>query len=349
MPPDRLPSWLLPEVRLASRPALLSLVMLLLVGLGVVLACWGVRAEPEYTDFDLRAGHSSPKLDITSADSPDGPLAAAFPSEVDDVKEQTAAPLPDAPTVLEVPAPDPADSRGAYKIPDLPGAPVADAPGSPQLEPAETTPAPIFDDAGNLFIRSLGGDTPMIRTWKMLGYPAILAAAFSTAPQLAPADDKPNSDSKAEPTLRELKDSIEGIRRTLNSNVLNCNVVAEDLKKLRDQVAQLQKDVESLRTRSSTSNYQPTIAPNTANTGIASSAGRVRLINNWPERITVFLNNRSYSVEPDQQLMAEGMPAGDFTYEIMAVRPDGLILPIKPKQTRTLAGSETYVIHVHPQ
>jgi hypothetical protein len=346
MPPDRFPSWLLPEVRLASRPALLSLIMLLLVGLGVVLACWGVRAEPEYTDFDLRAGHSSPKLDITSVDSPAGRLAAAFPSEVDDVKEQTAAPLPVAPTVSEVPAPDPADSRGAYKIPDLPGAPVADVPVSPQLEPVETTPAPIFDDAGDPFIRSLGGDTPMIRTWKMLGYPAILAAAFSTAPQLAPADDKTSSDGKAEPTLRELKDSIEGIRRKLDSNVLNCNVVAEDLKKLRDQVAQLQKDVESLRTRSSTSNYQPTIAPNS---GIAPSTGRVRLINNWPERITVFLNNRSYSLEPDQQLMAEGMPAGDFTYEIMAVRPDGLILPIKPKQTRTLAGSETYVIHVHPQ
>src|SRR5262249_11970297 len=139
MPQDRLPSWLLPEVRLASRPALLSLIMLLLVGLGVVLACWGVRAEPEYTDFDLRAGHSSPKLDITSANSPDGPLAAAFPSEMDDVKGQTTAPLPEAPALLEVPAPDSTDSRGAYKIPDLPG----EAPAlAPALEPAETTPAP---------------------------------------------------------------------------------------------------------------------------------------------------------------------------------------------------------------
>jgi hypothetical protein len=317
------------------------LILLLLVGLGAVLACWGVRAEPEYTDFDLRAGHSSPKLDITSVDSPVGSLAAAFPSEVDDVRGHTEPPAPEAPAVLEVPAPDTADSRGAYKIPDLPAQ-------APVLEPAEPTPAPIFD-AGNLFIRSLGGDTPMIRTWKMLGYPAILAAALSTAPQVAPADDKPGSDGKAEPTLRELKDSIEGIRRKLDSNVLNCNVVAEDLHKLRDQVTQLQKDVESLRTRSSTSNYQPTIAPGAPGTAAVPGAGRVRLINNWPERITVFLNNRSYSLEPDQQLTAEGMPAGDFTYEIMAARPDGLILPIKPKQTRTLAASETFTIHVHPQ
>jgi hypothetical protein len=336
MVPDRLPSWLLPEVRLASRPALLSLILLLLVGLGVVLACWGVRAEPEYTDFDLRTGHSSPKLDITSANSPDGPLAAAFPSEVDDVK--AGSPLPES--VLEVPAPDPADSRGAYKIPDLPTV-------APALEPVETTPAPIFDGPGNLFIRSLRGDTPMIRTWKMLGYPAILAAALSTTPQLATADDKPTSDSKAEPSLRELKDAIEGIRRKLDSNVLNCNVVAEDVKKLRDQVTQLQKDLDSLRTRASTSNYPSTIAPPTP--GIASSSGRVRLINNWPERITVFLNNRSYSLEPDQQMMAEGMHAGDFTYEIMAVHPDGSILPIKQKQTRALAANETFTIHVHPQ
>ena len=187
----------------------------------------------------------------------------------------------------------------------------------------------------------------MIRTWKMLGYPAILAAALSTAPQLASADDKPTSDSKAEPSMRELKDAIEGIRRKLDSNVLNCNVVAEDVRKLRDQVAQLQKDVESLRTRSSTSNYPSTIAPNGG--GVSVGNGRVRLINHWPERITVFLNNRSYSLEPDQQLTAEGMPAGDFTYEIMAVRPDGNILPIKSKQTRALAASETFTIQVHPQ
>ena len=57
MQQDRLPAWLLPEVKLASRPALLALILLLLVGLGAVLAGWSSR--PESADFDLLADPSS--------------------------------------------------------------------------------------------------------------------------------------------------------------------------------------------------------------------------------------------------------------------------------------------------
>ena len=145
MPIERLPSWLLPEVRLASRPALLSLVLLLLFGLGAVLACWSTRAPIEFTDFDLNTARSSPKLDITSAESPIGPSAAAVPSEADESGWFTKAPgdtsPKNQPVVLEIPAPDSNDSAGAYKIPDLPEAPVAQAPDSPKLEPNE--PAPL--------------------------------------------------------------------------------------------------------------------------------------------------------------------------------------------------------------
>jgi len=353
MDKDRLPAWLFPEVKLASRPALLSLVLLMLFGLGAVLACWSTRVSPESADFDLNTDQSSPKLDITSAEASTGPSAEAFPSEADEsgwlAKAPTDSGPKDTPKVREIPAPDSNDSTGAYKIPDLPEAPAAErpsAPGSPQLEPSEpaTLPAPIDFDAGNLFNSSLRGDTPMIRTWKMLGYPAILAAALSTTPQLAWADDKgtnaQGTDTKMETILKDLKEDIAVIKRSLESNGLKCNVLESDLQKLTQRVAQLQKDVDSMRNLTTTkANYQPT----------APSTGRILLINTWQEPITVFLNNRSYTIQPGQQNALEGFPVGDFTYEIMIRRPDTTIAQIRPQTKRNLVASETYTIHVHPR
>ena len=154
MPNDHLPAWLLPEVKLASRPALLALILLLLVGMGAVLAGWSTRQES--ADFDLLADPSSHKLDITSAPEPANSVPATS-SDVGLMAQGSAA--PEGPAVLEIPAPDPTDSPGAYKIPDLP----AETTPSPS-----SAPAPISFDAGNLFVESsLRGDTPMMRTWKM--------------------------------------------------------------------------------------------------------------------------------------------------------------------------------------
>lgn len=339
---EHLPSWLLPEVRLASRPALLSLILLLLFGLGAVLACWSTRVPDESADFDLLTDHSSPKLDITSAEAPTRLPAPAFSSEADDTGWiAQAPPLPapgDMPTVLEIPAPDPADSTSAYKIPDLPEA--------PKVESPEPSAAPIVYDAGNLFISSLRGDTPMIRTWKMLGYPAILAAAFSTAPHLACAGEKngQSTDTKTDTILKDLKEDLAVIKRKLETNTGNCNVLEENVRKLREQVAQLQKDVDSLRGRMSVSNYQPTPAPTPA-----PSTGKIRLVNTWQEKIAVFLNDKTFYVEPGRDLVVADIPAGAFTYQIVEERADNFIQPITQKLPRTLAANETFTIHVHPR
>src|SRR5205085_345132 len=142
------------------------------------------------------------------------------------------------------PAPDLTDSQGAYKIPDLP----AETPASPP---------PTSFDAGNLFVESsLPGDTPMIRTWKMLGYPAILTAALAAAPSLAEADDtaKQNSDTK-KVTLEDVNESLKSVQKKLEEYRLSANIMGEDLQSLKNKVAQLEKDVNLLRSRSSTSNY----------------------------------------------------------------------------------------------
>jgi hypothetical protein len=332
MQQDRLPAWLLPDVKLASRPALLALILLLLVGLGAVLAGWSSR--PESADFDLLADPSSHKLDITSVDKPDH-SAPAISSDAGLMAQGPAVSLiGDGPAVLEIPAPDLADSPGPYKVPDLPAE-------TPALQAAAQSPAPapISFDAGNLFIESsLRGETPMIRTWKLLGYPAILFAALTTTPSsLSAGDDgkQQNSDTK-KVTLEDLKESLNSIQKKLEENKRTADL-------LESKIAQLERDVASLmRSRTTTANYPP-------NTAIAPSTGRIRLVNTWPEKITIFLNDRTFYVEPNREVTVADMPAGSFTYEVLESRPDNSIFQIKEKQPRTLAANETFTIHVHPR
>jgi hypothetical protein len=184
----------------------------------------------------------------------------------------------------------------------------------------------------------------MIRTWKMLGYPAILTAALAAAPSLAEADDtaKQNSDTK-KVTLEDINESLKSVQKKLEEYRLGANIMGEDLQSLKNKVAQLEKDVGLLRSRSNTSNYQPT-APPTPNSG----AGHVRLVNTWPATVTILLNDRSFRVEPGQTIDVPDVPAGAFTYEVLEARPDNTVVHIREKQPRTLAAGETFTIHVHP-
>jgi len=339
MQKDPLPAWLLPEVKLASRPALLALILLLLVGLGAVLAGWS--HQPESSDFDLLAAPSSHKLDSTSVEKPDN-SAPAISSDARLMAQGPSVPTPDdRPAVLEIPAPDLTDSPGPYKVPDLP-------PETPQAQSPEPspTPAPISFDAGNLFTESsLRGDTPMIRTWKLLGYPAILTAALAAAPTWAGGDEtgKQNTDKKSNVTLEDIREGLQSVQKKLEEFRLGANIMGEEVRILKEKVAQLQKDVDSLKaSRTSTSNYQP--APPSPGAG----TGRIRLVNTWPEKITVFLNDKSFPVEPNREITVQDVPAGSFTYFILGSRPDNSVVQITDKQPRTLAANETFTIHVHP-
>jgi hypothetical protein len=266
------------------------------------------------------------------------------------VAQGPAVPPPaDGPAILEIPAPDSADSPGPYKIPDPP------AEGA-QLQPSESAPAPISLDAGNLFNEySLRGDTPMIRTWKLLGYPAILAAALTTPPSLGADDNgKQNSDTKSKVTLEDVNESLKGVQKKLGEYMLNTSIMGEEVRILKEKVAQLQRDVDGLRSRATSSNYQP-IAPAPSagaatgtSAGASTATGRIHLVNTWPERITVFLNDRSFPIEPNHEITVADVPSGQFTYMILSQRPDNSILQIAQKSPRTLAANETFTIHVHP-
>src|SRR5207245_324374 len=102
-----------------------------------------------------------------------------------------------------------------------------------------------------------------------------------------------NSDTK-KVTLEDLKESLNSIQKKLEENKRGADLMDNDLRTLKEKVAQLQRDVDSLKaSRTTTANYPP-------NPPLAPSAGRIRLVNTWPEKITVFLNDRSFPLEPNQ-------------------------------------------------
>jgi hypothetical protein len=347
---DHLPTWFLPELKLAARPALLVLATLLLVGLGAVLKHWQPSPRAESAGFDLIAGTPSPKLDITSAETPESQSAPAFAREAENTEsgpEQPtgAVPVVNLSTTQDIAAPDAAaelhlpDSSGPYKMPDLAAEP-------PKVETAEAVPisefsAPqVFDE--ETFRNSQRGETPMIRNWKMLGLQTVLAAALAAAPDSSYALDDQNqgkegksgkSSDTREPTLTDLKKSLDSIQREIDkipTMALNVNLIGEDLKKLREKVDRLEKEIEGLNKRS-TSLYGPRPV----------GTGHIRLENTYPREITVILNQTSYPLVPGQTATVS-VPAGPFTYQVVNIPDFGV-------RNRDVLPNETFSITVFPQ
>ncbi len=352
---DHLPTWFLPELKLSARPALLVLATLLLVGLAAVLKHWQPSPRAESAGFDLLAGSPSPKLDITSAETPESQSVPAFAREAENTEsgpEQPtrAIPVGNVSSTQDIPAPDAAaelqlpDSSGPYKMPDL-------AAETPKVETAEAVPmnefsAPqVFDE--ETFRNSQRGETPMIRNWKMLGLQTVLAAALAAAPSPTYAlDDQTqnkegksggkNSDTK-EPSLADLKKSLDTIKKDLDSlraDILNSKLATSgEIEKLKNQVVRLQADLDALRNRpaSSTSLYGPRPA----------GTGHIRLENTYPGEIAVVINQTRYPLAQGQTLTL-AVPAGPFSYQVLN-RPD---LGIR---NRDVLPNETFSITVYPQ
>src|SRR5262249_43107629 len=100
------------------------------------------------------------------------------------------------------------------------------------------------------------------------------------------------------------------------------------LQKFNDQFVQLKKDTDSLvewRSRQFYQNPQ------------SNRVGKIRLRNEYAQRVRIFVNDRSYTLEPGQTELIE-LPAGTFAYEI----PN-----IQEQRTRTLSSGETFNIIVH--
>lgn len=72
-----------------------------------------------------------------------------------------------------------------------------------------------------------------------------------------------------------------------------------------------------------------------------SGSGKIVLVNNTAEEITVLINNMSYRVAPFSAYPLEGQPAGLFSYEVLSPT-----FGVLRKNTTSLNANETFTIRI---
>jgi hypothetical protein len=214
----------------------------------------------------------------------------------------------------------------------------------PQFPPPAAEPA-----WGNGFAKhnSQLGDSPMMRNWKLVSLHTLLAGVLAAAPTNAADTDGVTDLPGIAKQLKEVKESLKSIKDTLNQDILSRKDQAtqtdlkiqkaqSEIKDLRTQIEQLQRDVVALSASPSrVSGY-----PANGVTPAAAGLGRLRLVNNFAAPMTIAVNRMTYPLAPGETRIIEAVPAGKFTYEVLGVQPP---------QERTLAVAETFTVTVFPR
>jgi hypothetical protein len=197
------------------------------------------------------------------------------------------------------------------------------------------------------------GESPMMSNWKTLGVPLLLAGALaaSDAAQAQDAVKPPDtSDLKKQiedinrklPTIDQLKTSVLAIDKDLQDEIKGrrehsatvdsrLEQIQNDVTALKSQMEQIRRDLDAAKSRPTTqiSSFQ----------SAAPTIGHVRLANTYFDTVRIVVNGKPYDVAPNTTMLADAVPAGNFTYEVIGVQT-----PV----TRAIAANETFTISVHP-
>ena len=111
--------------------------------------------------------------------------------------------------------------------------------------------------------------------------------------------------------------------------------LTRDLNALKEQYTQLKQDLDALRSKLAARPPQTSMYPSNG-----QGTGRVRLVNTYPQPVSILVNGRVYQLNPLETRTTEPLPAGPFTFEVIG---------IQDRSTRTLLPGETYQIHVYPR
>jgi archaellum component FlaC len=207
-------------------------------------------------------------------------------------------------------------------------------------------------EKGYPFANSHQGESPMMSNWKALGVPLILAGAMAASDAQAQDVAKPadTSDLKKQieeinkklPTIDQLKSSVLAIDKDLGDEIKGrrehsatvdsrLEQIQNDMTALKSQMEQIHRDLDAARSRPATqiSSFQ----------SAAPAVSHVRLANTYVDTVRIVVNGKPYDVAPGSTMLADAVPAGNFTYEVIGVQAP---------QTRTIAANETFTISVHP-
>jgi hypothetical protein len=137
--------------------------------------------------------------------------------------------------------------------------------------------------------------------------------------------------------IAELKEQVAKLDELLNGRVddkgfrLEPNTGAvEQIKKLRDKIDELDREVKSLKTQQQTA-LKPAIGP----TPEARPKGVVKVVNEYPVEISIVINERSYPVAAGTKLEV-AVPAGEFSYLLLQSGAPATRSVIKDKEVVTL-------------
>lgn len=101
----------------------------------------------------------------------------------------------------------------------------------------------------------------------------------------------------------------------------------EEIKRLRNRIADLEGEIKTLRTQTV---QKPAIV-----TPEAKPKGVVRVVNEYPVEISMVINDKSHRIAPNTKLDVE-VPAGDFSYQLLQSGAPATRSVIKDKETVTL-------------
>jgi hypothetical protein len=193
----------------------------------------------------------------------------------------------------------------------------------------------------------------MQRTWRLLALPVLLVATLpavggegqKSSDDLATKADLPSIAKKLDEINKSLKSLDEFVQQELlklrdGAREMNLKVAQaqSDVLEVRKQLAQLQQNLDALSRR--VSGVQTQISGYAGLPGQATTTGRVRLVNTFPQAMTIRVNNTVYDVLPGQERYTEPITAGSFTYEVLGV---------SAAAARTLAAGETFTVTVYPR
>jgi hypothetical protein len=208
------------------------------------------------------------------------------------------------------------------------------------------------------------GVGPMIKDWKTISSYALLAGAIMQGSAAAAFQDPPNDSEKLDNIQKELKSlnrKIENAGAEMTKAVTDFQAVRgglrEDLKQMSDKitdvtlmqqktqervdllggdVAKLRTEVESLRNRVQISTDRASLYnPNEATTSTTASLGQVEMINNYANPVTVVVNRRAYTLNPNETRKSDPIPAGTFSYEVLGIT-DPAVRTVGPNQIFTV-------------
>ncbi len=193
----------------------------------------------------------------------------------------------------------------------------------------------------------------MTNTWSRYGLPTVLAAALLGSSAVLADDPKVDSavTSELKASLEKFRESLsrlesieQRLRDTQTQNTIIVSRLQDDVLNLKRQMDQMQKDLAALSAKLNTSSISQSpprdpLTPMPMPSATAAT-GRLRLMNEYLEEVTVVVNNSPYRLLPGQELTLT-LPAGAFSYQVLQLQ--------SAVQNRRLSANETLTIRVHAQ